>query len=491
MATLFSYKMSEKARGYWRENPPNFPYTAPAIVASNGDSGASENDLLGHKRGRTHISSDGYKFSASEYEFCSDYGSISVPSDATLEEETEKFPDFVDSGFNAHNYLPAPNGSEQYHVPQYLPLQLAGYTYYPCSIPEQKSTGYQVGYNFYPSVPYLPRYSPYVMKASHHFPMLDQGLGIGQNGGLNGNFKEYEYNKLTGLAASVVSMGHTKNLSAVNPNAVGANRHFVGVTETMRQKGGDVLSSVTLATSMEHDPSFLTARTFQLPSDHNYATQHQNPAPAASPMTATTAMAVTMSASHNGPYGYAGNPVCYPYAMPFDNGARYSLPPRFGVIKITNIPYAVTKHEILQFLGRNARPLTPDLGCPVHIIMERSTGKTMDCYIEFPTKADAECTLAWVNRSLDTCQTPKLGNRHVVVRASNQDELLKDLFPRAKNIDWRNGIPHVRAGIEKYCSGFQGFLTGEEIFCTVRHAEMPQRVCCNNTLGRCLGILRH
>ncbi|KAG5293249.1 RRM (RNA recognition motif) superfamily domain-containing protein [Histoplasma capsulatum G186AR] len=280
-------------------------------------------------------------------------------------------------------------------------------------------------------------------------------------------------------------MGHTKNPSAVNPNAVGANRHFVGVTETMGQKGGDVLSSVTLATSMEHDPSFLTAQTFQLPSDHNYATQHQNPAPAASPMTATTAMAVTMSAAHNGPYGYAGNPVCYPYAMPFDNGARYSLPPRFGVIKITNIPYAVTKHEILQFLGRNARPLTPDLGCAVHIIMERSTGKTMDCYIEFPTKADAECTLAWVNRGLDTCQTPKLGNRHVVVRASNQDELLKDLFPRAKNIDWRNGIPHVRAGIEKYCSGFQGFLTGEEIFCTVRHAEMPQRsVYCAKCLQR-------
>lgn len=339
MATLFRYKMSGKARGYWRENPPNFPYTAPAILASNDDSGASENDLLGHKRGRTHISSDGYKFSASEYEFCSDYGSISVPSDATSEEETEKFPDFVDNGFNAHNYLPTPNGSQQYHVPQYLPLQLAGYTYYPCSSPEQKSTGYQVGYNFYPSVPYLPRYSPFVMKASRHFPMLDQGLGMGQNGGLNGNFEEYEYNKLTGLAASVVSMGHTKNPSAVNPNAVGANRHFVGVTETMGQKGGDVLSSVTLATSMEHDPSFLTAQTFQLPSDHNYATQHQNPAPAASPMTATTAMAVTMSAAHNGPYGYAGNPVCYPYAMPFDNGARYSLPPRFGVIKITNVRY--------------------------------------------------------------------------------------------------------------------------------------------------------
>lgn len=107
----------------------------------------------------------------------------------------------------------------------------------------------------------------------------------------------------------------------------------------------------------------------------------------------------------------------------------------------------------------------------------------MDCYVEFPTKAGAECALAWVNRGLDTLQTPKLGNRHVVVRASNQDELLKDLFPRANNVDWRDGIPHVRAGREKYCSGFQGFLTGEEIFCTVHHAEAPQRV--YFTLIRC------
>ncbi|KKZ65254.1 hypothetical protein EMCG_08904 [[Emmonsia] crescens] len=463
------YAMTDRAREYWKGNPPNYPYTVPPIATCNDD--GSESDLLSRKRTHAQINSDGYRFSASDYEFCSDYGSISMTSDGPREEKTEKFPDFVDYGsFSVVNdYTPTSNSGQQFHLPQHFPLQLAtGSSNYPNSKSEQNSAGYQMPSNFYHSAPSLPRYSPYTMEANKQLPMLEQDLGKGQNARLNGNCKESQY-QFTSLPPTVESMGCTAIPSPVNPNTVGANRHFVGVPQTtMGQKGGDVVLSVTLATFEEHAPSPSPARASQLPSDNN-TSQQQSVAPA------TTAKAATMSAADNSPYGNTINPICYPYAMPFDNGARYSLPPKFGVIKIANIPYSATKHEILQFLGRNAKPLTPDLGCPVHIIMERSTGKTMDCYVEFPTKAGAECALAWVNRGLDTLQAPKLGNRHVVVRASNQDELLKDLFPRANNVDWRDGIPHVRAGREKYCSGFQGFLTGEEIFCTVHHAEAPQR----------------
>lgn len=55
----------------------------------------------------------------------------------------------------------------------------------------------------------------------------------------------------------------------------------------------------------------------------------------------------------------------------------------FNVVQqltISQIPYSLTKQEVLGFLGRNAKIVTPDLGVPIHIIMDRSTGKTMDCY---------------------------------------------------------------------------------------------------------------
>ncbi|KAL2369110.1 hypothetical protein BDBG_06939 [Blastomyces gilchristii SLH14081] len=484
--TFSAYHMTSKARDYWRENPPNSPYTVPAIAICEYGNRSSESDLLGFNHAHPQISGDGYRFSASEYECGSNYGSISVSSDALSDKQTEKFPDFVDDGSpkTREDRLPAPNSGQQHHFPQHSPLQMVtGYPYHPNSSPGQTSTRYQAAYKFYPSVSYLPRHSLCAIK-TNYLPILERGLRKNPNGGLDDSFTKSQ-DQITSLPPTVVSRECTEIPSSVNPNIVGVNRHFVGVASTMEQKGGDVVSPVTLATSEEHAPSSSSAPASQFPSDYNNTLQHPDTAPASAAITAITGTVATMPVADNSPHTYASNPVCYPYAMPFDNGARYSLPPSFGVIKITNIPYAVTKHEILQFLGRNARPLTPDLGCPVHIIMERSTGKTMDCYVEFPAKADADCALAWVNRGLDSFQTPKLGNRHVVVRASNQDELLKDLFPRAKNVDWKDGIPHVRAGRENYCSGFQGFLTGEEIFCTVRHAEVPQRsVYCAKCLQR-------
>ncbi|PGH08645.1 hypothetical protein GX51_01165 [Blastomyces parvus] len=481
--TCYAYRMTNKARSYWRENPPNSPYTVPAIVLCGSENRSSAGDLLSCNHAHSQTSSGGQRFSASEYECGSNYGSISMSSEAFSDKQTEKFPEFVDED------TPAPNGDQQHHDPQQSPRPLVtGYSCYPNSSPEQNSTGNQAAYRLYPSVPHLPRYSPYAME-TNHVPILEKGFGINPNGGLDGSVRRPQ-NQTMSLPPTVVSKECTEIPSPVNPNAVGANRHFVGVASTMGQYYGDVVSPVTRATSEEHTPSSSFATAPQFPSDHKnnnntLQEQQQQPAAAATASTAITGIAATMPPADSGPQSHASNPVRYPDAMPFDDGARYSLPPKFGVIKITNIPYSVTKHEILQFLGRNARPLTADLGCPVHIIMERSTGKTMDCYVEFPTKAEADSARAWVNRGLDAFKTPKLGGRHVVVRASNQDELLKDLFPRAKNVDWVDGFPQVRAGREKYCSGFQGFLTGEEIFCTVRHAEMPQRsVYCAKSLQR-------
>ncbi|KAI9933840.1 hypothetical protein MW887_004912 [Aspergillus wentii] len=167
--------------------------------------------------------------------------------------------------------------------------------------------------------------------------------------------------------------------------------------------------------------------------------------------------------------------VALPSEMPIGSLVHLQCPPKWGVIKIANIPYSITKQEIVQFLGRQARLITPDKGCPVHIIMERSTAKTMDCYVEMETPANAKETVDSINRIYETGRAPRLGNRHVDVEVSNQDALLKDLFPRAKCVSWQDGVPIVFPNIDPYSTGYAGLFTSEEIVGAIRHAEIPHR----------------
>ena len=136
----------------------------------------------------------------------------------------------------------------------------------------------------------------------------------------------------------------------------------------------------------------------------------------------------------------------------------------------------MTKHEIQQLLGRHAGILGIELGGGIHIIMERSTAKTMDAYVEFDTQKDAEAAARRL--SFTECgRYPRLGTRHVDISVSSQDELLHDLFPRAKCIEWRDGVPYLLPNTDPYSAGFQGFLTSEEIYGLVSHALSPARVC--------------
>lgn len=153
------------------------------------------------------------------------------------------------------------------------------------------------------------------------------------------------------------------------------------------------------------------------------------------------------------------------------------------------IPYGITKQEIMQFLGRQARVLRGDPGSAIHIIMERSTAKTMDCYVELETPQDVQDTVFRINRVQELGRPPRLGARHVDVEISSQDVLLKELFPRAKCVVWRDGRPQVMPNTDPYSTGFQGFFTGEEIVGMVRHAETPQRVSITLLLQYDTGII--
>ncbi|KAL8661985.1 MAG: hypothetical protein Q9202_005111 [Teloschistes flavicans] len=172
-----------------------------------------------------------------------------------------------------------------------------------------------------------------------------------------------------------------------------------------------------------------------------------------------------------------GQPSCAkafdPRYLPFVENAREAKVAEWGVMKISNIPYSVTKQEIYGLLGRNAKIVTPDLGVGIHIIMERPTGKTQDCFVEFFSYGDA---ITAIHRCSGRGPNLRLGDRVVTVTMSSQDELMGEMFPRAKNCTWRDGRPVISESEEAYNTGFKSFLTAEELLQMVTHAEKPHRV---------------
>lgn len=128
----------------------------------------------------------------------------------------------------------------------------------------------------------------------------------------------------------------------------------------------------------------------------------------------------------------------------------------------------------MAFLGPHAKVISADLGPAIHIIMDRPTGKTMDCYVEFYSTPDARATSNSLN--LRPRHLVRMNDRVVDVATSSQAELLKELFPKAKNVSWEGGMPTIQEAKELYNTGFKTFVSAEEMGLLVRHAEQPHRV---------------
>ena len=106
--------------------------------------------------------------------------------------------------------------------------------------------------------------------------------------------------------------------------------------------------------------------------------------------------------------------------------------------------------------------------------MDRSTGKTMDCFVEFFSTPDARaCINSILLRSISQ---NRIGDRVVEVMLSSQEELMTELFPKAKNVKWQGAKPVIKEATELFNSGFKTFVSLEELGCLVRHAEQPHRV---------------
>lgn len=139
------------------------------------------------------------------------------------------------------------------------------------------------------------------------------------------------------------------------------------------------------------------------------------------------------------------------------------------------LPVTVTRQEIIHLLGRTARISS---GHSIHFIMDRSSGKAEQCYVEFDSVKYAEAAVERANHTINYGEGPRIGLRPILVSLANQDDMMKALFPFAKNIRWNDGKPTLlTAGMKGYLPDeFPCFVTDEQMYCTLRHAEDFQRV---------------
>lgn len=114
---------------------------------------------------------------------------------------------------------------------------------------------------------------------------------------------------------------------------------------------------------------------------------------------------------------------------------------------------------------------------PVHIIMERVTGKTTDAYVELHTLEDASKAVEKHHQNLDRGRVTRIGQRPVEIELSSQAALMKDLFPNARGVFWAGLHPHVLPDNDQEpWDNFKGFVSNEEMTMLVKHVEVPHRV---------------
>ncbi|KAK2064928.1 hypothetical protein LY76DRAFT_600659 [Colletotrichum caudatum] len=164
--------------------------------------------------------------------------------------------------------------------------------------------------------------------------------------------------------------------------------------------------------------------------------------------------------------------VNFPFVEPATRPAHHAVR---GVVKIGNIPFVTNRAEIIAVLGRNSRILN-DMEEPVHIIMERITGKTTDAYVEFHTLEDASKAVEKYQQNIGRGRMTRIGQRPVDIELSSEAALMKDLFPSAKGVFWNGTNPQIlpNNGQEPW-DNFKGFVSNEEMTMLVKHVEVPHR----------------
>lgn len=93
----------------------------------------------------------------------------------------------------------------------------------------------------------------------------------------------------------------------------------------------------------------------------------------------------------------------------------------------------------------------------------------MDAFVEFLTPKDAwKCVARRKSRVL--------GNRHLTLDVVDPSELMKEIFPRAKGVNWDGVVPRISQDQSEFYGKSPEILGREELVLIVNHARTPHRV---------------
>ncbi|KAI8333883.1 hypothetical protein BC941DRAFT_433253 [Chlamydoabsidia padenii] len=126
--------------------------------------------------------------------------------------------------------------------------------------------------------------------------------------------------------------------------------------------------------------------------------------------------------------------VCSFCPPQFLHSQQWNATQHFPCVKLTNIPWDASQNDIRVFFGNLHIPSISIYAQSIHILMDRTTGKTMsDAYVELATMEDLQC-------AIETKNQRTLKGRIVSVKACSQDELLNAVFPK-----WRGTFSGMAA----------------------------------------------
>ncbi|KAI0105745.1 hypothetical protein GGR51DRAFT_548978 [Nemania sp. FL0031] len=168
-----------------------------------------------------------------------------------------------------------------------------------------------------------------------------------------------------------------------------------------------------------------------------------------------------------------------PNVFPFTENFKHShRPEEKGVVVLRNIPYETRRADVIALLGKSSKILN-DREEPVHIIIDRVTGKTLDAYCELSSLGAAVEVVGRFNNKREpdnSSRTARIMNRVVEVEVSSQTNLMAALFPSSKcGVHWKGTLPEVVTGHEDSWENFKGFVSEEEMAMLRKHIESPQR----------------
>ena len=101
----------------------------------------------------------------------------------------------------------------------------------------------------------------------------------------------------------------------------------------------------------------------------------------------------------------------------------------------------------------------------------------MDAYVEFMSLDDAMKAVEKHQNNKAAGRLCRLGDRPIEVELASQADLMRDLFPIARGIDWHGATPQMKPiNPTEPWENFKGFISEEEMIMLVKHVEVPNRV---------------